>query len=337
METKRVESLNGRLFGTSELLRDAASSPQSTNETVLYLAYGSNLSMETFRGRRSIRPLSQINVVVPQLSLTFDLPGLPYSEPCFGNTRYRQTDEGPQGFLDEKQPLMTPADYHKDRWQKGLVGVVYEVTKADFAHIIATEGGGASYRDVLVDCFALSRNPSEEVPLHPTGQPFKAHTLFSPPRIVRPDPSWAQPSSRYLKLIMDGAAELSLPYEYQDFLKGIRSFHITTQRQRLGSFVFLLIWAPWLVLALGGSKIFLDKQGHYPAWFVALTRAFMSAVWASYDDIFKPLFGDGERTIEDNDECNKESLRRTSRGKDMARYVTKPLSFETTLGGASCV
>jgi len=136
---------------------------------------------------------------------------------------------------------------------------------------------------------------------------------------------------------MDGAAELSLPYEYQDFLKGIRSFHITTQRQRLGSFVFLLIWAPWLVLALGGSKIFLDKQGHYPAWFVALTRAFMSAVWASYDDIFKPLFGDGERTIEDNDECNKESLRRTSRGKDMARYVTKPLSFETTLGGASCV
>jgi hypothetical protein len=39
---------------------------------MLYLAYGSNLSNETFRGNRGIKPLSQVNVQVPSLRLTLD-------------------------------------------------------------------------------------------------------------------------------------------------------------------------------------------------------------------------------------------------------------------------
>jgi len=70
-------------------------------------------------------------VLAPSLKLTFDLPGISYLEPCFANTRYRKQSK--------------TNDYHKDRWHKGLVGVVYEVIKVDYATIIATEGGSSGY------------------------------------------------------------------------------------------------------------------------------------------------------------------------------------------------
>jgi len=300
--SRRLESLADRPLDLSELEQHAAQDQTGLKDTVLYLAYGSNLCVETLRGKRGIRPISQVNVLVPELVVTFDLPGVPYSEPCFANTRYRQLDSVAQTDSSEKdKPLLQPSDYHKDRWQKGLVGVVYEVTKRDYVHIIATEGGGAGYQDVVVDCYTLSDDPTEEVPLHPNGETFKAHTLFSPPRIIRPHPSYAQPSARYLKLITDGAEESSLPYEYQTYLTGIRPYMPTTAKQRLGQFVFLSTWAPAFALAFGAGNIFLDKNGQYPDWYKAFANAIFVAVWASYDNFFKHLFGDGERTMGENE------------------------------------
>ncbi|KAL8968637.1 MAG: hypothetical protein Q9197_004768, partial [Variospora fuerteventurae] len=129
--------------------------------TYLYLAYGSNLAASTFRGVRKVRPLAALNVVVPELVMTFDLAGLPYQEPCFANTAYRSSSPFSSSQLDELPSTTDPEKIsllHSDKspcWLKGLVGVVYEVTASDFAHIIATEGGGASYKDVLVTCHPL--------------------------------------------------------------------------------------------------------------------------------------------------------------------------------------
>src|SRR5271170_6245226 len=300
--SRRLESLADRPLDLSELEQHTAQDQTDLKDTVLYLAYGSNLCVETLRGKRGIQPISQVNVLVPELVVTFNLPGVPYSEPCFANTRYRQLDPVAQTDSSEKdKPLLQPSDYHKDRWQKGLVGVVYEVTKRDYVHIIATEGGGAGYQDVVVDCYTLSDDPTEEVPLHPNGETFKAHTLFSPPRIIRPHPSYAQPSARYLKLITDGAKESSLPYEYQTYLTGIRPYELTTAKQRLGQFVFLSTWAPAFALVFGAGNIFLDKNGQYPDWYKAFANALFVAVWASYDNFFKHLFGDGERTMGENE------------------------------------
>ena len=294
--SRLLDSLADRPLDLCELNQHVAQSYTNANSTVLYLAYGSNLSVETFRGKRGILPISQVNVLVPQLVATFDLPGVPYSEPCFANTRYRQPDGSAQTIGSEKEDmLLQPLDHHKDRWHKGLVGVVYEVTKTDYAHIIATEGGGAGYQDVVVDCYTLSGDPADEVPLHPIGGTFKAHTLFSPPRIIRPDPSYAQPSARYLRLITDGAEECSLPYEYQTYLEGIRPYQPITAKQRLGQFVFLSTWAPAFALIFGAGSIFLDKNGLYPDWYIAFANAIFVAVWASYDNFFKKIFGDGER------------------------------------------
>ncbi|RMZ91062.1 hypothetical protein DV736_g1706, partial [Chaetothyriales sp. CBS 134916] len=311
---RRDASLGDTCINLPVLIEEVSNSSPSSSETVLYLGYGSNLSAETFRGKRGIRPISQVNVVVPQLHMTFNLPGIPYSEPCFGNTEYRALPT-----TTPYQKLVSAAaddhpDYRKDHWAKGLVGVVYEVTKADYAHIIATEGGGASYQDVVVDCYVLSNNPRDKVPSNPTASgdpPFKAHTLLAPAQLPNRQHSYAQPSARYLKLITDGAAEHALPYEYQAYLDQIRPFRITTTKQRFGQFLFLMTWIPlFLCFFFGIAKIFLKPDGTYPEWFAKLQKSIFSTCWASYDSVFKPIFGDGERTIGDmmGDEEDEKAL-----------------------------
>ncbi len=304
----------------------------STPPTVFYLAYGSNLCAETFRGKRGIRPLSEANVVVPELVMTFDMSGLPYLEPCFANTKYRdqlpppspeEEEEDEEGKGDVKFPLPSPSDdkqsrYRKTRWQKGLVGVVYEVSTEDYAKIISTEGGGASYNDILVTCYDLPSDAST-VPLHPTTPPFKAHTLYCPTfpaghsrlktgggRASRPDPNYAQPSARYLKLITDGADEHFLPSEYKDYLHQIRPYKLTTWQQKCGRFLFLGLWGPVVSPLFVLNRRLADKKGRAPWWLRVLLRAVMSGGWWSYDVVFRPLFGDGERTIGRGDDDDEE-------------------------------
>ena len=293
----------------------------SQDGTVLYLAYGSNLSIETFRGKRGIKPLSQINVQVPRLRLTFDLPGIPYTEPCFANSGLRDPerdvpDEPPLLEMDEKSGLLDSRpqrnEYHKIQWHKGLIGVVYEVTPEDYAHIIATEGGGSSYQDIVVDCHPfVSSDPNTPVPQNPTSTPFKAHTLFAPavppgdglPKdgrgLSRPDPDYAQSSPRYLKLVTDGAAELYLPYEYQDYLHSLRPYRITTIRQRMGQALIAATWLPIIGILFGLSKLLVGEGGKQPKWMRVLFTAVFAGIWATYDNVYKPAFGDGERTVGD--------------------------------------
>ena len=310
---RKAQSLRDQPFDISKGTPQELGGGPDQPDTVLYLAYGSNLCAETFQGRRGIRPSSQVNVVVPELVMTFDLAGLPYLEPCFANTKYRHPS--PRTSASEKSRLIPgrTQEYHKNRWQKGLVGVVYEVTKEDFAHIVATEGGGASYQDVLVDCYELPPN-EHTVPEVPTSNPFRAHTLYSPilppgetpeqgGRFSRPDPDYAQASARYLKLITDGADEHSLPGEYKDFLHQLRPYTMTTQGQRLGGWIFGLIWMPLITAVFGLNGVFGDENGRAPAWLVAVTGALFRGMWSSYDGVFLKLFGDGERTnYEDGDE-----------------------------------
>ena len=289
---------------TGPLVADLEKAPS----TIFYLAYGSNLAASTFEGRRGIKPLRSINVVVPSLRLTFDLPGLAYVEPCFANSGNRE------GYVNDPPEQKGPSstEYHKDRWHKGLVGVVYELTPEDYYHVIATEGGGASYKDIIVDAFPLV-DGADVVPLHPSTHPIKTHTLFAPAshqsskehpmdndRYIRPDGSYAQPSERYINLLRTGADEHGLPAEYKRYLAQIRSYEITTKSQRMGRMLFVAIWSPIVMAVFSLSKMFQDKRGRSPAWIVALLGVLFRAIWYSYDNIFFKAFGDGERTIGDD-------------------------------------
>lgn len=280
-------------------------SEKSKQETVLYLAYGSNLCFETFQGRRGIKPISQINVLVPELHMTFDLPGIPYTEPCFANSGRRDATRGykPGYPASDGESLLRPAPQLP--WKKGLVGVVYEVTHEEYAHIIATEGGGMAYADILVDCYPLTSDPI--VPDFPTNQSFKAHTLFAGEPATgnsyrgRPDPTYAQPSARYLKLITDGGREHELPEEYQTYLESLHPYTITTMSQKIGRTLFMGTFGPFMAAMFALMNALQDKKtGRIPVWLAMLMARIFWAVWFSYDNFFKKVFGDGERTIGDS-------------------------------------
>ena len=316
---RRIDSLKDTPVDLDSPINLPSPALRLDSPTVFYLAYGSNLSAETFQGKRGIRPISQLNVVVPDLVLTFDLAGIPYVEPCFANTRYR-SQQSVQGSSEKAAllPSGVPARrYHKTRWTKGLVGAVYEVTREDFAKIISTEGGGASYQDVLVDCYELPLG-EDTVPTRPASQPFKAHTLFSPSvpsgsdapggvRRSRPDPNYAQPSRRYLKLLSDGADEHQLPMEYKLYLRQLRPYVATTKGQKIGGAVFMATWFPIFGSLFRLVRLFADKSGRSPAWLSSVLKVVFNSSWVSYDLVLKRIFGDGERTIGDEDDGDEKS------------------------------
>jgi hypothetical protein len=288
-----------------------------------------------------------VNVSAPSLDLVFDLPGIPYREPCFANTALRKIPKPPKlppQIPDLPNPPNPPFGGHGNAgpqqhgdpvWSKGLIGVVYEVTPEDYAHIVATEGGGASYHDILVPCIPLPASVTvPEKPPIELPRPFVAHTLYAPQLpptdggddrstgddddddgkkklpdwlkklllpIHRPDPLYSQPSVRYLQLLIDGAKEHELPQDYQTYLAGLHAYRITSLRQQIGFFIFVMMWGPFFLIFLQGSKYMSDKDGRLPTWLSMTMAVVFNLVWMSYDMILKPLFGDGERTEEKDD------------------------------------
>jgi hypothetical protein len=47
----------------------------------------------------------------------------------------------------------------------------------------------------------------------------------------------------------------------------------------------------------GLGKAFADVEGKLPKWLIKITGVVFIMLWASYDTVFKKLYGDGERTI----------------------------------------
>lgn len=317
---RKIDSLDERPFdleGPADEALHELNGQATAPPTVFYLAYGSNLCYETFQGKRGIRPLAQLNVLVPELVLTFDMSGLPYLEPCFANTKYRRqkSEESETATITGNNGTLLHSNsskYHKTRWQKGLVGVVYEVTTSDYAKIIATEGGGSSYTDILVTCYELPPycssvpDSSDTILTLPS---LKAHTLYCPTfprghpalshngRVSRPDPNYAQASARYLNLIITGADEHALPQEYIDYLRNIRPYTLTSRRQKLGRLVFMGILLPAIVPAFYLNSLLADKRGETPWWLRMALRGVLGLSWRSHDWVFRYVFGDGERTM----------------------------------------
>lgn len=346
--------------------------------TVLYLAYGSNLCAQTFLGQRGIRPISAVNVSAPSLRLTFDLPGVPYQEPCFANTAPRKIPKVPKpptlppGF-DPPQYLFPPssklgttdAQHGDPAWDMGLIGVVYEVTPEDYATIVKTEGGGTSYQDTLCPCFPIPQKVGvPEKPSYPgLPKPFFAHTLYAP-RIptkpgdgddngetslgggdddddgddkspldklqdwwrdmllkpMRPDPDYAQPSPRYLKLIVDGAAEHGLPDDYQAWLARMQPYTITTYRQSIGQYLFLGLVYPIIAFLLALSRWLADDRGKVPAWLGLTFETVLHLIWLAYDGVFRHMFGDGERTEDEEEKRRRWAARRVLRKRKSRQF-----------------
>lgn len=48
---------------------------------------------------------------------------------------------------------------------------------------------------------------------------------------------------------------------------------------------------------MGFGRLLADKDGRSLRWLGFVTTVYMNLVWKAYDVLFKPVFGDGERTM----------------------------------------
>lgn len=231
------------------------SQPLLDHGPINYLAYGSNLCKTSFLTRRGIHPLASTPVLAPSLALAFTLAGVPYLEPRFANVRPALPNDSP------------------------LIGVVYSVTSADFATILATEGGGAAYQVVPVDC----------VEINGAGL-VAAFTLMA--REGRDE--WGRPSERYLKLLRDGAEEHKLPGEYQEWLAGLRAYERVGLGQRVGAVVMVVVWMPAVVAMILAMKMCAGEDGRVPRWLVKFQRGIEAGMWGFYEKGLRVMCGEAE-------------------------------------------
>ena len=112
----------------------------NSSDQVWYFAYGSNMSSETFQSKRGIAPLDTAPVRVPGWTLTFDIYGLPYSEPAFLSiSRINQVSSA--GAQPAWMATSSPPVVH---------GTAYLVSRRDYVSIIGSEGGGSAYSELEV-------------------------------------------------------------------------------------------------------------------------------------------------------------------------------------------
>ena len=147
---------------------------------VWYLAYGSNLSSQTFREDRQITPQAAVAIVVPGWHLTLSSAGFPYREPSFASI----AAVGSAGPTDEK---------HDGPCELPLHGTAYLITWSQWIKIIASEGGGIVYKEAL-----LRAQPIQPQDQQRWGAELSVLTLVS--TMERwPEP---RPSQRYMVRII---------------------------------------------------------------------------------------------------------------------------------------
>jgi hypothetical protein len=146
-----------------------------------YFAYGSNMEAGTFRGRRNIEPLRALPARAPGWRLVLDKPTLLAVGEAVANI---VRDPGAE-----------------------VLGVLYEVTADDLAHIELTEGVRIGvYQRVDVPVVSLTVPPLEVM----------AASLSSPRR----DAS-RRPSQRYMACVIRGAEEHGLPAAWIEYLRSV--------------------------------------------------------------------------------------------------------------------
>ncbi|KAM0255919.1 hypothetical protein ACHAQJ_005320 [Trichoderma viride] len=146
-------------------------------EFIWYLGYGSNMKASSMRDRK-VTPLATRIVNVPTHYVTFDIFGIPYSEPS-----YASIEEFPSGGSRNLQLI------HADtaRPVPSLCGIAHLLTTAEFHRLLVTEGSGVVYDVVKLQAYQLDGGRE-------TYESFTVYALKSKwPR--RPN---GTPSARYM-------------------------------------------------------------------------------------------------------------------------------------------
>ena len=144
-------------------------------EEAWYFAYGSNMKSSVMTSR-GINPITTKVVKVPGYILTFDVFGLPYSEPAMASISKFTTD----GHEKTTASPSVPPTVH---------GVSYLLSVPDLRRLIGSEGGGVAYDEIVVDAVSLSQQEPERItaqtliakyPWRPNAAPSERYLVSSP-------------------------------------------------------------------------------------------------------------------------------------------------------------
>ena len=154
------------------------SSPFSvaTASEVWYFAYGSNMrpSVMTNRG---LSPLATEKALIPSHVLTFDVFGVPYSEPAMASIA-----EGPTSSICES--------YGDSSKIPPVHGIAYLLPLAEYKNLVISEGAGIAYRESeLTGCLLAAQGIHGNVQRKIVMRTLVAKYPFRPN---------AAPSKRYL-------------------------------------------------------------------------------------------------------------------------------------------
>ncbi|KAL7942003.1 non-ribosomal peptide synthetase [Trichoderma barbatum] len=147
-------------------------------EQIWYLGYGSNMKASSMKDRK-ITPMATRIVNVPTHYVTFDVFGIPYSEPC-----YASIEEFPSNGTGNLQLL------HGDTQAPvpSLCGLAHLLTAVEFHQLLVTEGSGVVYDIVKLQAYELDENHKS------CGEGFVVYTLKAK-WPLRPN---GTPSARYV-------------------------------------------------------------------------------------------------------------------------------------------
>jgi len=148
------------------------------NEPRWYLGYGSNMKASSMDDRK-ITPIATKVVNVPTHYVTFDIFGIPYSEPCYASIEeFPDGGNGKLQVIHGKRCLQVPSIY----------GIAHLLTPSDFHRLLVTEGSGVVYDIIQVEAFALDERRKS------TGEKLAAYTL----KAKWPQRPNGTPSARYM-------------------------------------------------------------------------------------------------------------------------------------------
>ncbi|KAF9920119.1 hypothetical protein FBU30_010099 [Linnemannia zychae] len=279
--TQRRTALNAQ---SSNSTSSALPISSVADESIWYLAYGSNMNPETFTKSRGIQPLETQRVCVPGYWLSFDLGGIPFSEPCFASIlkmdKTRLKEKAYAQFVHDRcrfgQVFVWDGNTSNDDWQEKsyppeLQGVVYRITERDWKLIVESEGGwghdvSIGYDTIHVECRAYS-----------THETLTARVLLARPSSLK---SCCQPSMRYKSLITTGAQFHDLDAKYQHSLARVNWGKDNRDAE--------------------GRKIVVEyrQPPYWMAWM--FDKAYRFASWA-HDWILMPVVGVSGRCLGDKE------------------------------------
>jgi hypothetical protein len=114
-----------------------------------YFAYGSNMKASSMTDRK-ITPLAAQAVQVPGFYLTFDVFGIPFSEPS-----YASIEAFPEEALQETVELLC-INGNRRFDVPPVCGIAYLLSPEDFHRLLVTEGSGVVYETIEAEAKSLA-------------------------------------------------------------------------------------------------------------------------------------------------------------------------------------